>query len=240
MVKLPAGLAAVAVCLTCLATCTDITSDRRGTLLVLRPTATASVAGTSHPRPFVGILDSLSVTVQSPSGARMHFGKHLTSADTLTLTYSLGVLDGRIGIDAQIFNDTGRVLYSGAAAVDVSRGGSVVSVDMPARVPILLVSPDTLRVRTLPRIAVSDSVKVYNRGIGLLDWQAGAMSPPPPSGVRDCTVNCMRLPDSMGIVAAGESTYFHIDSIYDVANPVTVTILSPQGKVRVVVMRRAP
>lgn len=189
------------------------------------------------PRPFVSIIDSVALLVQPlDNQPPFRHGQRLIPTDTI-INLPIGDFRGRATFQATILSNNGTTLHSAQTTTDVSGPGSVVELVLTPMAPVMLATPDTLRVPASTAVALSDSLRIYNRGVGPMTYRLSNTQPP--FTPRTCQINCqvVRPSDTSGVVDPGQFRFFRIDGIRQNAPAVTYTLSTTQGDVRVVVRR---
>lgn len=179
--------------------------------------------------PFVSVVDSVHLVVTSPSGATLFTGGQRLERNQMSVSLPVELSGDAARFKAQILSSNRTVLFEGDTTVTFEPNDFTVVVPMPARLPVLVATPDTAR-------AVFDSavtrgvLAVHNRGSGSLAWSVVV-----DAAFAQCGPAC-RVTPSGGTIAAGKSDTMRISipSVPPFAGRVFSFVLrSSQGDVSV-------
>ena len=169
-------------------------------------------------------MDSVSLAITSQSSF-LKLGKHVEAGDsgaTLEATVPLG----HVSFFALVLSKNQTVLYSGTRELNLDGGSLDIDIPLTAASPVLVVSPDTMRIPSAN--TVTDSFAIHNRGLDSLVW---VMT----TSALDACRQCFLPLETFGTLGSGRSAFVHLDRIArtSVSGPqiVNITISSSAGSV---------
>ena len=153
--------------------------------------------------PFVSVIDSVHLVVTSPSGATLFTGGQRVQRNQMTVSLPVELSGDAARFKAQILSSNRTVLFEGDTTVTFEPNDFTVVVPMPARLPVLVVTPDTARA-VFDSAVTRGALAIHNRGTGSLAWSVVV-----DAAFAQCGQAC-RVAPSGGTIPAGKSDTMRI------------------------------
>ncbi len=157
----------------------------------------------------VSVADRVVLTATPASGAGQRIEQPLGPGAFEALV-PVTVREGRVSFGLEILNRAGTVLFSGSSSEEVATDGFVLDIELAARAPFLVVSPDTVGggVEAASFGYMEDRIEVANPGLASLSWSIPRAEPPagglPPLVLCDGLIPqpCLLLSSTSGRLGA--------------------------------------
>jgi hypothetical protein len=172
------------------------------------------------------VLDRVSLRVSSGTGTVTQSAP--VGPDDPVVEFTVTVPTGEALFEAAVESNNRTVLFDGSAPATIVEDGFQVAIETQARAPVLVVTPDSLRVPVLQPEAFPASFVLENRGLDAVEWSLVSVDPP----LDSCGVySCLGLGAQSRTVHRGRPTLLVVWGVNTPARSYRIRLATAQGTV---------